>query len=136
VWFFNFIAEINIWRIVKLPNHYLDDVFSFNPLNTSGPGTGPMDPFRVHKKYTKFGEFSCLGGALGRQNSGFSRLRTSQGTPQNWFGLKIHPRTRDMAPGPKLIFFVRIFFFFWVQTSTSQIFCKNKWKLMILFANT
>ena len=36
-----------------------------NPLNTSGPGTGPMDPFRVHKKYTKFGEFSCLGGTLG-----------------------------------------------------------------------
>ena len=57
--------------------------------------------------------FSCKGRPLDHQNLGFSRLPTSQGTPQNWVRSKFHPRTRDMARGPKLKFLWGVFIGNW-----------------------
>jgi len=80
-----------------------------NPLNTSWTRSGQMDPFRVHWNVPPIGELHGKGGPLGHQNLGFSRVPTSQGTPQNWVRSKIRPRTRDMARGPKLKFLVSFF---------------------------
>ena len=110
--------------------------YFFNPLNTSWTCSGQMDPFRVRWNLPPIGEFSCKGGPLGHENLGFSRGPTSQGTPQNWSGQKfiLEP---EIWPGVQSWnFWWGVFIGNWVQSSRSQIFCKNKWKLMILFANT
>ena len=95
-----------------------------------GPGTGPLKVYKLWWIFLQGDHWAIkiwvfLGSLYPKE-------------PQNWVWSKIHPQTGDMAWGPKLTLKARgkkiRKFGNRVQTSRTNIFCKNKWKLMILFA--